>query len=82
MATVTVRYIVDDVDDVDAAIDFYCRHLGFRELMHPAATFAMLVRDDLRLALSAPSAQGVAGSRCQTGPTQPGWVEPVLAGGL
>jgi len=37
MATVTVRYIVDDVD---AAIDFHCRNLGFHELMHPAPTFA------------------------------------------
>jgi catechol 2,3-dioxygenase-like lactoylglutathione lyase family enzyme len=47
----TVRYIVHDVD---AAIAFYCGHLGFREVMHPAPAFAMLVRDDLRLTLSAP----------------------------
>ena len=33
MATVTVRYIVDDVDE---SIDFYCRHLGFHEQVHPA----------------------------------------------
>jgi len=33
MATVSVRYIVDDVD---AAISFYCAHLGFTEKMHPA----------------------------------------------
>ena len=39
MATVSVRYIVDDVD---AAIDFYCGRLGFEEVMHPAPTFAML----------------------------------------
>ena len=32
MATVSVRYIVDDVD---AAIAFYCGHLGFEEVMHP-----------------------------------------------
>ena len=32
MATVSVRYIVDDVD---AAIEFYCRQLGFQEVMHP-----------------------------------------------
>jgi catechol 2,3-dioxygenase-like lactoylglutathione lyase family enzyme len=51
MATVSVRYIVNDVD---RAIDFYCRHLGFQEVMHPAPTFAMLSRGDLRLALSAP----------------------------
>ena len=51
MATVSVRYIVDDVD---AAIDYYCGQLGFREDMHPAPTFAMLSRGDLRLVLSAP----------------------------
>jgi len=47
---VSVRYIVYDVD---AAIDFYCRNLGFSEVMHPAPTFAMLARGDLRLVLSA-----------------------------
>ena len=51
MAKVSVRYIVDDVD---AAIDFYCHQLGFREDMHPAPTFAMLSHGDLRLVLSAP----------------------------
>src|SRR5690349_3951638 len=51
MASVSVRYIVDDVD---AAIAFYCGHLGFAEVMHPAPTFAMLTRGDLRLVLSAP----------------------------
>jgi len=55
MATVSVRYIVDDVD---AAIAFYTRHLGFDEVMHPAPTFAMLARGDLRLVLSAPSGAG------------------------
>src|ERR1700680_3269108 len=51
MATVQVRYIVDDVD---AAIAFYCQHLGFHEDMHPAPAFAMLSRDDLRLVLTRP----------------------------
>ena len=50
MASVQVRYIVNDVD---AAIAFYCNHLGFHEDMHPAPTFAMLSRGDLRLVLSA-----------------------------
>lgn len=54
----TVRYIVDDVS---AALDFYSRHLGFREVMHPAPEFAMLVRDDLRLALVAPVPAGHPG---------------------
>lgn len=46
MATVSVRYIVNDID---AAISFYTRHLGFSVHMHPNDTFAMLTRDDLRL---------------------------------
>jgi catechol 2,3-dioxygenase-like lactoylglutathione lyase family enzyme len=58
MATVQVRYIVNDVD---AAIAFYCQHLGFTELMHPAPRFAMLSRGDLRLVLSAPGGQDVGG---------------------
>ncbi len=51
MSTVSVRYIVDDVD---AAITFYCKHLGFKEMMHPDPAFAMLTRGDLRLVLAAP----------------------------
>jgi catechol 2,3-dioxygenase-like lactoylglutathione lyase family enzyme len=50
MATVSVRYIVNDVDE---AIAFYCQQLDFHEEMHPAPTFAMLSRGDLRLVLSA-----------------------------
>jgi catechol 2,3-dioxygenase-like lactoylglutathione lyase family enzyme len=53
MGSVTVRYIVNDLD---RAIAFYCRQLGFQEVMHPAPTFAMLSRGDLRLALSVPGA--------------------------
>ena len=51
MSTVSVRYIVDDVD---AAIAFYRDRLGFRELMHPDPAFAMLTLGDLRLVLVAP----------------------------
>jgi catechol 2,3-dioxygenase-like lactoylglutathione lyase family enzyme len=51
MSTVSVRYIVSDVD---AAITFYRDNLGFAEVMHPAPAFAMLSRGDLRLLLSAP----------------------------
>lgn len=46
----SVRYIVHDVDE---AISFYCGQLGFKEEMHPAPTFAMLSKGDLRLVLSA-----------------------------
>jgi catechol 2,3-dioxygenase-like lactoylglutathione lyase family enzyme len=58
MATVQVRYIVNDVD---AAIPFYCQHLGFTEVMHPSPMFAMLTRGDLRLVLSQPGGQNVGG---------------------
>ena len=51
MSTVSVRYIVDDVD---AAISFYCEHLGFHEEMHPDPAFAMLTRGDLRLVVVSP----------------------------
>ena len=51
MSTASVRYIVDDVD---AAIDFYCRQLGFEQQMHPDPAFAMLTRGDLRLVLVSP----------------------------
>jgi catechol 2,3-dioxygenase-like lactoylglutathione lyase family enzyme len=58
MATVQVRYIVNDVD---AAIAFYCQHLGFSEVMHPSPMFAMLSRGDLRLVLSQPGGQNLGG---------------------
>ena len=72
MATVSVRYIVDDVD---AAIEFYCGDLGFEEVMHPAPAFAMLSRGELRLVLSAP-AGGPGGGQAMPDGTLPapgGW---------
>jgi catechol 2,3-dioxygenase-like lactoylglutathione lyase family enzyme len=72
MASVSVRYIVDDVD---AAIDFYCGQLGFHEDMHPAPTFAMLSLGDLRLVLTAPGG-GPGGGQAMPDGTMPepgGW---------
>jgi len=72
MASVSVRYIVNDVD---AAIAFYCEKLGFTEVMHPAPAFAMLARGDLRLVLSAPGA-GPGGGQAMPDGTLPqpgGW---------
>ncbi len=72
MSKVSVRYIVDDVD---AAIDFYCKQLDFHEDMHPAPAFAMLSRDDLRLVLSAPGG-GPGGGQAMPDGTVPqpgGW---------
>ncbi|MFZ0377185.1 MAG: VOC family protein [Solirubrobacteraceae bacterium] len=72
MATVSVRYIVDDVD---AAIDFYCGQLDFDEVMHPAPSFAMLSRGDLRLVLTAPGGGPGGGQAMPDGtvPAPGGW---------
>ena len=72
MATVQVRYIVNDVD---AAIGFYTKRLGFKLEMHPAPAFAMLSRGDLRLVLSAPNPAAGGGQAMPdgTGQTPGGW---------
>jgi len=72
MATVSVRYIVNDVDE---AIAFYCGQLGFHEEMHPAPTFAMLSKGDLRLVLSAPGGGPGGGQAMPDGsvPVPGGW---------
>ena len=72
MATVSVRYFVEDVD---AAIEFYCGLLGFQELMRPAPPFAMLSRGDLRLLLSAPGGGPGGGAAMPDGtlPAPGGW---------
>ncbi len=69
---VQVRYIVHDVD---AAIEFYTKRLGFELVMHPAPPFAMLRRGDLRLALSAPNPRGGGGQSMPDGtkPQPGGW---------
>ena len=72
MATVQVRYIVEDVD---SAILFYTEQLGFKLIMHPAPPFAMLSRNDLRLVLSAPNPSGGGGQPMPDGTQQEpgGW---------
>ena len=71
-ATVSVRYFVNDVE---AAIDFYSRLLGFRVEMHPNPSFAMLSRGDLRLVLSVPGGGPGGGQAMPDGrlPEPGGW---------
>jgi catechol 2,3-dioxygenase-like lactoylglutathione lyase family enzyme len=52
MATVNVRYMVDDIE---AAVAFYTTHLGFTLLSKAAPAFADVERDGLRLLLSGPT---------------------------
>lgn len=51
----SIRYLVDDVQ---AAIDFYTTHLGFRLNTSAAPAFADVVRGPLRLLLSGPASSG------------------------
>ena len=55
LSTLMVRYIVNDVD---AAITFYTRHLGFRVSAQSGPHFAILAREDLQLVLSPPKGPG------------------------
>jgi catechol 2,3-dioxygenase-like lactoylglutathione lyase family enzyme len=72
MTTVSVRYIVNDVD---AAAAFYCRYLDFTEEMRAGGAFAALSRGDLRLLLNTPGGGGGAGQAMPDGrlPAPGGW---------
>jgi catechol 2,3-dioxygenase-like lactoylglutathione lyase family enzyme len=72
MATVSVRYIVTDMD---AAVAFYVDELGFDVVMRPAPAFAMLTRGDLRLVLSVPGGGPGGGAAMPDGttPAPGGW---------
>lgn len=72
MATVSVRYFVNDIDE---AIEFYTSQLGFREQMHPAPTFAALTLRDLRLLLTVPGGGPGGGQAMPDGsiPVPGGW---------
>jgi glyoxylase I family protein len=50
-----VRYIVNDVD---AAVAFYTRHLGFRVTAQSGPYFAIVERENLQLVLSPPKGPG------------------------
>jgi catechol 2,3-dioxygenase-like lactoylglutathione lyase family enzyme len=66
------RYIVDDVD---AAIDFYTRRLGFKLEMHPAPSFAEVSRGDMHIYLTSPMQRRGGGAPMPTGEQQTpgGW---------
>ena len=72
MPTVSVRYIVNDID---MSIAFYCNHLGFHEDMHAGPYFAMLSKGDLRLVLSRPGGGPGGGQAMADGrlPEPGGW---------
>ncbi len=72
MATVSIRYIVDDVE---AAIAFYTKLLGFSVAIHPAPSFAILAKGDLRLLVNGTTGPGGASQPMPDGrkPAPGGW---------
>jgi catechol 2,3-dioxygenase-like lactoylglutathione lyase family enzyme len=72
VGTVSVRYIVDDVD---VAAAFYRERLGFEVEFQPGPGFALLSRGDLRLLLNAVSGPGGASQPMPDGrrPEPGGW---------
>ena len=69
--TVSVRYIVNDVD---SCVTFYTRLFGFDVIMHTPGDFAMLSKGNLHLLFNRPGAGG-AGQTMSDGtvPTPGGW---------
>jgi catechol 2,3-dioxygenase-like lactoylglutathione lyase family enzyme len=59
----SVRYVVDDVQ---AAVDFYTTHFGFKTRMSAAPAFADVVRGPLRLLLSGPASSGARATPVDT----------------
>lgn len=67
---VNVRYMVDDVD---AATEFYTKHLGFEVRTEAAPAFADVVRGNLRLLLSGPTSSAGRPMPDGTKPGSGGW---------
>ena len=68
---VNVRYMVDDVQ---ASIDFYTKHLDFEVRTSAAPAFADVTRGNLRLLLSGPASS--AGRPMPDGAKPGPWLEP------
>lgn len=67
---VNVRYMVDDVE---TAIEFYTKHLGFELRTNPAPAFADVTRGNLRLLLSGPASSAGRPMPDGTKPAPGGW---------
>jgi len=67
---VNVRYMVDDVD---TAVDFYTKHLGFELRTNAAPAFADITCGNLRLLLSGPTSSAGRPMPDGTKPGAGGW---------
>lgn len=72
MTTVRVRYMVNELDP---AVEFYTKYLGFQVKQQNKPNFAMLSRDNLELVLSTPFGPGGAAKPMPDGrkPEPGGW---------
>jgi catechol 2,3-dioxygenase-like lactoylglutathione lyase family enzyme len=68
--TVNVRYMVDDVQ---ASIDFYTRHLGFELRTSAVPAFADVTKGNLRLLLSGPASSAGRAMSDGAKPGPGGW---------
>jgi catechol 2,3-dioxygenase-like lactoylglutathione lyase family enzyme len=69
-AVVSVRYMIDDVD---AAVAFYTKHLAFTLDVDAAPAFASVIRGNLRLLLSGEKSSGRKAMPDGTKPVPGGW---------
>ena len=75
-----VRYIVNDVD---AAIAFYAKNLGFRVTAQSGPYFAILTRENMQLVLSPPKGPGGGSQPMPDGrrPEPGGWNRIIVRSG-
>ena len=71
----TVRYIVDEVDD---AVEFYTKRLGFKVGYKMLPAFATVVRDDLTLWLAGPQSSAARPMPDGRRPEAGGWNRLVI----
>ena len=72
MPSPNIRYIVKNVEET---VSFFTKHLGFSVAFQPAPGFAIVARDDVRLALNAVGGPGGASQPMPDGrmPEPGGW---------
>jgi catechol 2,3-dioxygenase-like lactoylglutathione lyase family enzyme len=71
----TIRYMVTDVDQ---ALDFYTRHLGFTLDQRPGPPIAIVARGDLRLWLAGPKSSAARPMPDGRVPEPGGWNRLVI----
>jgi catechol 2,3-dioxygenase-like lactoylglutathione lyase family enzyme len=71
----SIRYMIEDVDQ---AITFYTRHLGFTLEWNASPAFAKVTRGDLHLLLSGPQSSGARHLPDGQRPSPGGWNRLVI----